>query len=206
MPTEHALYSGCRNAVAFGDLPYALPLAAFAVDGIAIDDQRSAADVPALEACTPHAGADPLDNKVAFEFGDGADDDDDGAAQRAARVDLLAEADELDIEAVQLVEHVEEVLHRAGDPVRGPDQDHVEAAAAGIVHQLVQTGPARFRAGDPVGVFPDDFIAALGGHLAEVEKLSLRVLIQAGDAQVQGGAFHLRRPFDCLVDEVFLET
>jgi hypothetical protein len=26
-----------------------------------------------------------------------------------------------------------------------------------------------------------DFIAALGGHLAQVEKLGLRVLVQAGD-------------------------
>ena len=63
------------------------------------------------------------------------------------------------------------------------------------MHQLVQTRPARFGAGDPVGVLVDDFIAALDGHLAEVEKLGLRVLIQAGDPHIKDGAIHLRRPF-----------
>ena len=74
-------------------------------------------DVRAIEPGAPHAGADPLDDQVAFQFRDSTYDDDDGAAQRAARVDLLAETDELYIDTVQLVEHFKEVLHRAGDPV-----------------------------------------------------------------------------------------
>ena len=41
--------------------------------------------------------------------------------------------------------------------------------------------PARLGAGDPVSVFMHDFLAALGGHLAQVEKLGLGVLIQARD-------------------------
>ena len=98
----------------------------------------------------------------AFEFGDRSDDDDDGAAQRAARVDLLAEADELDVEPVQLVEHFEEVPGRAGDAIAGPDQDDIEAAAAGIPHQVIQTGPARLRAGDPVGDLRDDLDSRAG--------------------------------------------
>jgi len=69
------------------------------------------------------------------------DDHDDGAAQRAARVDLLAEADELDAERVQLVEYLEEVPGGAGDAIAGPDQHDIEAAAAGIPHQIIQTGP-----------------------------------------------------------------
>jgi len=56
-----------------------------------------------------------------FQRGDGSDDDHDGPAQRAAGVDLLAEADELEVEPVQLVQHLEEVPDRAGDPLRGPD-------------------------------------------------------------------------------------
>ena len=62
------------------------------------------------------------------------------AAQRTARVDVLAEADVLDVEVVQLVEHLEEVPHRARDSIRGPDQDGVEAAAAGVGHDGIQTG------------------------------------------------------------------
>ena len=45
--------------------------------------------------------------RLAFELGDGADDDDDGPAQRAAGVDIFPEADELDSDPVQLVEHIQ---------------------------------------------------------------------------------------------------
>jgi len=68
-----------------------------------------------FEPCAPHAGAHPFDDQVAFEFGDGADDHHNGAAQRAARVDLLTEADELDVQSIELVEHLQEVPRRAGD-------------------------------------------------------------------------------------------
>jgi hypothetical protein len=159
-----------------------------------------------FEAGAPHAGADPLDDQVAFELGDGPDDDYDRPAQWAVRVDLFAEADELDAEPVQLVEHFEEMLHRAGDPVRGPDQDHAETAAASVAHQLVKAGTARPGAGDAVGVLLDDFEAALGGHLAQVVQLCLGVLIDARDPHVQSGTFHLRRSFDSFFDWPYLET
>ena len=60
--------------------------------------------MPAFEPGPPHAGLDSLDDQVVFQFCDGADDNDQGAAQRAARVDLLAEADELYIDALQFIE------------------------------------------------------------------------------------------------------
>ena len=49
----------------------------------------------AFKARAPHAGAHSLDDQVAFEFGDGADDHDESAAQRATGVDIFPEADEL---------------------------------------------------------------------------------------------------------------
>ncbi len=66
--------------------------------------------------------------------------------------------------------------------------------AACVMHHLVQTRPARLRAADPVGILLDDLIAALRGHLAEVIELGLRMLIEARDPEIKGGAFHLRRP------------
>jgi hypothetical protein len=102
--------------MALRDLTKALSPAAIVTDGRVIQHQRVSSDVPALETGTPHAGPDPLDDQVAFELGDGADDHDDGAAQGTARVDLLTEADELDVEPVELIEPVEEVLLR---PVSG---------------------------------------------------------------------------------------
>jgi hypothetical protein len=137
--------------------------------------------VAALELCPPHAGADPLDNQVSFQLRDRPDDHHDGAAQGPAGVDLLAEADELDAEPVQFVQHFKEVLHRAGNPVRGPDQDHIEVAAAGVPHQVVEAGPPGLRAGDSVGVLMDDLEAALSGHLPEIKELGLGMLVDGRD-------------------------
>ena len=79
--------------------------------------QRFASDVLPLQPGAPRAGAHSLDNQVAFEFGNSADDDDDGSAQRSASIDIFPEADVLDVEPVQLVQNIEEVLHRPGDPI-----------------------------------------------------------------------------------------
>ena len=86
-----------------GDLAEALTLAAVALDPGAIELERRSTDGPALEARPPHAGLDPLDDQVAFEFCDGADDDHDGPAQRAGCVDFFPEADVLDSNAVLVV-------------------------------------------------------------------------------------------------------
>jgi hypothetical protein len=63
------------------DLAQALAVAAVAVDRIPVKLEWIAPDVAAFEAGAPHSGADPLDDEVAFELGDRADDDDDGSAQ-----------------------------------------------------------------------------------------------------------------------------
>ena len=105
-------------------------------------------------------------------------------------------------ELVEVVQHLEEMPGGAGDPIRGPDQDHIEAAAAGIPHQLIEPRPAGLAAGDPVGVFVHDLEAALGGHRTQVEQLGLRVLIDGRDPEVESGALHCRCPFGfvaCLV-------
>ncbi len=64
---------------------------------LAIYVEPRPADVLAIEPGPPHAGPNPLHYKVTFQFGNGADDDDDGAAQWAARVKILPKADELDV-------------------------------------------------------------------------------------------------------------
>ena len=159
-------------------------------DGSAVECERRATDVPAFQAGAPHAGADPLDDQVPFEFGDGANDDDDGAAQRPGGIDLLTEADELNPQVIQLVEHLEEVPSAPGEAIAGPDQQDVESTAASIPHHFIQPGPARLGAGYPVGILGDDLEAALCGHLAKVEELCFRVLVQAADSQIKTGAHH----------------
>jgi hypothetical protein len=65
MLAEHALYGGCRDAVAFGDLAKALALLAVALDRSIVELQRVATDVLAFEAGAPYAGAYPFDDQVA---------------------------------------------------------------------------------------------------------------------------------------------
>lgn len=90
------------------------------------------ADVPAFEASATHSSPDPLDDQRAFQLRDGRDDYDDGAAQRAAGIKLLPEADELDVQPVQFIQHFQEVTHAPGQSIAGPDQHDIEVAAAGI--------------------------------------------------------------------------
>ena len=80
-------------------------------DSSVIEWQRRPTEVASFEACAAHTGAYPLDDEVALEFGDRPDDDDHGAAQRAAGVDLFAEADELDVKPVQFIEYFKEVFY-----------------------------------------------------------------------------------------------
>lgn len=71
-----------------------------------------AADVAAFQLGPAHAAPHPFHDQVALQLGDGADDDHHGAAQRAARVDVLPEADELDVEVVHLIQHLQQVFGR----------------------------------------------------------------------------------------------
>ncbi len=163
-------------------LAEALTVLPAAVDGGPVQDQGFPSDVATFELGPPHAGAHPLDYQAALELGDGADDHHDRSSQRTAGVDLFAEGDELDVQPVQLVQHLEEVLSGSRDPVASPYQDNVELAAAGITHHGVQSRPAGFRSADPVLVLFHDLIAALLGHLMEVVHLRFGVLVESGDS------------------------
>src|SRR5258708_4108595 len=105
--------------------------------------------MPAFQPGAAHTCPHPLDDEIALELGDGPDDDDDGPPQRAAGIKILPEADELDVEVVELIQYLEEVTHGPCDPVRGPDQQHLEAATAGIPEQIIETRPASLGPGDP---------------------------------------------------------
>src|ERR1039458_9237212 len=94
---EYPMDGGAGYQLALRQLTQALTVLPVAEDGGSIQDQGLPPDMPAFELGPPHAGAHPLDDQAAFEFGDGADDDHDGPAQGATRVDLFPEDDELEI-------------------------------------------------------------------------------------------------------------
>jgi hypothetical protein len=62
--------SGTADAISLGDQAKALSILAVAENGLPIQFQGTASDLAALEARPPHAGPDPFDDQVAFEFGD----------------------------------------------------------------------------------------------------------------------------------------
>jgi len=191
---------GCAGyAVGGGDLAEALAAIAFPEHRDPVDFDWPAADVAAFEPGPAHAGPDSFDDEVPLQFGDRADDDDDGPTERTTGIEILAEADVLDVEVVQLVQHFQEVADGSSDPVRSPDQDDLEPTAAGIPKQLVKTWPLRLRAGDPVGILGDDLEAALVSHRAKVMELGFGMLVQGGYAQIQGHGFHRVTPIDAAI-------
>jgi len=174
----------------FGDLAQALASSALLENSNTIDIEWPPADMPSLEPGAAHSCPHPFDDEIPFELCDGPDDDHDGPPERAAGIEVLAEADELDVEMIEFVEHLEEVAHGPGDPVRGPDQEHLEAASARVSKQIVKTRSASFRPGNSIGVLSNDLKTPLPGHRAEIIELSLRMLIDTGYAQIQGNSFH----------------
>ena len=63
MLTEHALDSSCGDAMALSDLSQALSLTAVAMDGLMVQRQRIASDMPAFEAGGPPARPPPHPKK-----------------------------------------------------------------------------------------------------------------------------------------------
>ena len=188
--SKYSVDGGAGYEVGLRKLAQTLSLLAISKDSRPIQDKSFPSDMPAFESGPSHSGSDPLDDQAAFQLRDGSDDDDNGSAQGTTGIDLFSEADELDVEPVQLVEYVEEVFDRTCDPIRGPDQDHIELTAASIPHHGIQSWPTRLGAADGVGVFLRDPIAALLGHLPEIIELGFRMLIESRDSHVKGCTLH----------------
>ena len=105
---------GSADSVELGDLAQAASGLAVADDSATIDVQWPAPDMLALELGTPHPGAHPLDDQVAFQLGDGADNDHHCPPQRSAGVDIFPEADELNLYMIEFVQDFEKVSDGAG--------------------------------------------------------------------------------------------
>ena len=88
-----------------------------------------------LAAAASQPGAGALDHGVAFELGEGGHDGQHGRAHRPVGVQTFGEAAESDPSGRQLVDHRENVLRVASEPVEFPDGEHVafaEMIEAGI--------------------------------------------------------------------------
>ncbi len=77
---EHAVDGSPGGTIVFRQLTETETALPITEDGITIKIERQASDASAFEPGTAHAGLDSLDDQVAFELRDGADDDDDRPA------------------------------------------------------------------------------------------------------------------------------
>ena len=110
MLMKDAMDGGAGDSITLRQLAQALTLAAIAQDPDAIKVEWFAANVPALELGATHAGAHSFDDEVAFEFRNGADDDNDGSTQRTAGIELFAITYKLDIEMIEFIQHFQKVF------------------------------------------------------------------------------------------------
>jgi len=188
---EQAADRSAGDAVGLRDIGQAIAAVAVPEDRDPIDLDRTPADMPALQPGAAHPCPYPFDDEVAFQLGDRADDDDDGTSERAAGIDALPKTYELDAETIELVQHLEEVPHGSGYPVRGPHQDYLETAAAGIPQQIIETRPASLGPGDPVSVLANDLKTPLLGHRTKIMELGLGMLVHSRYAQIKSYSFHI---------------
>ena len=165
-----------------GEFAQAHPAATIMKNRLAIDVEGLATDVPAFEFRPTHTGSDAFDYQRSFQFGDRADDHDDGSAECSAGIEVFAEADELDAEATQFIENFQVVPDGASDSVTGPDYDNFELAAPSVSQKLIQPGPLRLGAADFVGVLVNDLKAPLLRQLSQIVELGFGMLIDCRNA------------------------
>ena len=68
---------------------------------------------------------------------DGRDNYNHRSPERATSIEILSEADELDLESTEFIQHFQEMARRAGQSIRSPDHHHLETSATGVPQQSV---------------------------------------------------------------------
>src|SRR5579864_1469042 len=110
---------------------------------------------------------------------------------------LRSEADEIDAQCPEFFQTIHKVLKRPCEAVEFPNQHDVEHPLRGIMHQVVERGPATL---SPADTLVDVFVCpaeALAGVPAEVSQLQVAVLVQSTDASIKRNRlcafyFHVR--------------
>ncbi len=120
------------------------------------------------------AGA--LDDQLALELVDRAEDVEDQPPGRRGRVDLLLQDDQADAALAQLVGQREQVLQRPHGAGQAGDDEHVARAQVG--QRLVELGAGGVLAGGGVG---EDLAASVGGQVID---LAVVVLAAGGHPRV----------------------
>jgi hypothetical protein len=160
-----------------GDLRQGLPGTTVCNNLRSVDIHGTAANPAPFQFRTTHPSPNMLDDEAALQFGNRSDYDHHRSPEWSAGVDVLSEADELNPEVIQFIEHFQEMPHASGHPVECGHEHDIEAVPPGIGHKLVEAGALGFRAANHIAIFMHDFILALFGHFAQVVQLRLGMLV-----------------------------
>jgi hypothetical protein len=98
-------------------------------------------NVLALRLGARHAGLNPLGNEGTLELREASHDPEDQLALRCRGIGAFALTDEIDAQGAELLEGIDQLLHRAREAVVAPDQQNIEPALAGRIQQALILGP-----------------------------------------------------------------
>src|SRR5947208_12504020 len=104
-----------------------------------IDLETWATKPLALGAGATKTGTDPFHDQAALKLGDGGDDREHCLAQRRARVDLLAQADELDIKVTKEFQRLDQVPHGSSEAGERCDDPDTDASRLHLAHEVFQS-------------------------------------------------------------------
>jgi hypothetical protein len=123
-----------------------------------------------------HPRPHPLGDQGPLELGQARHDAEEELALRGRGVRALVVADEVDAQALELGERVDQLAQGAGEAVVAPDQQDVELPpAGGLEHGAVLLAVVAGPAGE-IDILVRDGEAAPLGVLAQLPQLRLRVL------------------------------
>src|SRR5713101_3412170 len=137
-----------------------------------------------------HPGAHSLANEVPLELRYSSHDVEEKLAARGGGIDAFGIADEIDPEGAELIEAFDQVFQRAGEAIELPDQDHIEEALVGVLHQHIELGAVALC---PAHTNIDIFAVlseTLAGVAPKILELHLAVLVQGTNPRVQGNGLH----------------
>ena len=134
------------------------------------------------------ARVNPLHDPLPLERRDGREQRQLQPPGRRARVDALPERREGDPERLEIIERHDQMAQVPPKPIQLPAHQHVELPAAGVDQELVERRPAFLRAADAVIDILHCGPASRGAVTAQLNQLVLGLLIERGNASVDGSS------------------
>ena len=110
-----------------------------------VDAERRSTDSSAFQLRSAHSCSNPFDDQTFLKLRNRTHNHDYRTAQRASRVNIFAQANELDVEVAQFVEYFQEMANASRHPIERRNEHDVEAMSPSICQQLIEARAFQFR-------------------------------------------------------------